>query len=139
MVNPRDVAGNAEEEKEEEYSFIIISLPSRIIVIHWLSKLMCTAVPAKMTKSDQAIMPRLTGSQPSCPTRRLCHDCSDHGHIRPGAGIMEADDRQVTTVFLSPTVIPPSVLDKPSIMKRTVVGLRAVTPHLVASGDGNAS
>ena len=34
---------------------------------------------------------------------------------RPGAGIMEADDRQVTTVF---TVIPPSALDKPSIMKR---------------------
>ena len=35
----------------------------------------------------------------------------------PGAGIVEADDRQVTTVF-SPTVIPPSALDKPSIMKR---------------------
>ena len=35
----------------------------------------------------------------------------------PGAGIMEADDRQVTTAF-SPTVIPPSALDKPSIMKR---------------------
>ena len=35
----------------------------------------------------------------------------------PGAGIMEADDRQVTTVFHSPTVIPPSALDKPSIMK----------------------
>ena len=37
---------------------------------------------------------------------------------RPGAGIMEADHRQVTTVF---TVQPPFhhwVLDKPSIMKR---------------------
>ena len=33
----------------------------------------------------------------------------------PGAGIMEADDRQVTTVF---TVIPPSALGKPSIMNR---------------------
>ena len=38
-----------------------------------------------------------------------------HGR-RPGAGIMEVDDRQVATVF---TVQPsPSVLDKPSIMKR---------------------
>ena len=34
----------------------------------------------------------------------------------PGAGIMEADDRQVTTVF-SATVIPPSPLDKLSTMK----------------------
>ena len=33
----------------------------------------------------------------------------------PGAGIMGADDRQVTTVF---TLIPQSALDKPSIMKR---------------------
>ena len=37
---------------------------------------------------------------------------------RSGAGIMEDDDRQVTTVFDSPTIIPPSALDKPSIMKR---------------------
>ena len=36
----------------------------------------------------------------------------------PGAGIMEADDRKVATVFHSPTAIPPSALDKPSIMKR---------------------
>ena len=40
--------------------------------------------------------------------------CAD---LRSGAGIMEADDRQVTTVF-SPTVIPLSAVDKPSIMKR---------------------
>ena len=41
----------------------------------------------------------------------LCAVCSS------GAGVMEADDRQVTTVF---TVQPslPSALDKPSIMKR---------------------
>ena len=35
----------------------------------------------------------------------------------PGTGIMEADERQVMS-FHSPTVIPPSALDKPSIMKR---------------------
>ena len=40
-----------------------------------------------------------------------------HGLYKPGAGIMEADDRQVTS-FHSPVVIPPSALDKPSIMKR---------------------
>ena len=38
--------------------------------------------------------------------------------LSPGAGIMEADDRQVTTDFTVQTVIPPSTLDKPSIMKR---------------------
>ena len=32
--------------------------------------------------------------------------------MQPGAGIMESDDRQVTT---APTVIPPSALDKPSV------------------------
>ena len=40
------------------------------------------------------------------------------GAKNPGAGIMEADDRQVTTVFTDKSVIPPSALDKPSIMKR---------------------
>ena len=44
----------------------------------------------------------------------------DQEMIRAGpgdqVGIIEADDRQVTTVFT--TVIPPSALDKPSIMKR---------------------
>ena len=34
--------------------------------------------------------------------------------MNPGSAVMEADDRQVTTVFYSPTVIPPSVPDKPS-------------------------
>ena len=33
-----------------------------------------------------------------------------------GAGIMEADDRQVTSLH-SPIIIPPSAVDKPSIMK----------------------
>ena len=40
--------------------------------------------------------------------------CADKGWVGlgvPGAGIMEADDRQVTTVLHSPTVIPPSTLD----------------------------
>ena len=39
------------------------------------------------------------------------------GKIWSGAGIMEADNRLVMS-FHSPTVIPPSVLDKSSIMKR---------------------
>ena len=46
----------------------------------------------------------------------LCPSLSA-AHRRAGAGIMEADDRQVTS-FHSPTVIPPSALDKPNIMKR---------------------
>ena len=44
-------------------------------------------------------------------------DCREMFYTRPGTGIMEADDRQVTSLH-SPTVIPPSALDKPSIMKR---------------------
>ena len=36
----------------------------------------------------------------------------------PRAGITEAEDRQATTVFTVPTVIPPSAHDKTSIMKR---------------------
>ena len=42
-----------------------------------------------------------------------CHVVGFHA-AGPGAGIMEADDRQVTTVF---TVQPSLALDKPSIMK----------------------
>ena len=42
-------------------------------------------------------------------TKELC---------RPGVGIMEAHDRQVTTVFTVQPSIPPSALDKPNIMKR---------------------
>ena len=41
---------------------------------------------------------------------------------KPGACIIEADDRQSDDNFHSPTVIPPSALDKPSIMKLTIVG-----------------
>ena len=41
---------------------------------------------------------------------------STHVGRCPGSGIMEANDRQVTS-FHSPTVIPPSALDKPRIMK----------------------
>ena len=44
---------------------------------------------------------------------------------------MEADDRQVVDSFHSPTVIPPSALDKPSIKKRYHRRESAVTPHLV--------
>ena len=59
---------------------------------------------------------------------------------KPGAGIMEADDRQMTAVF-SPTVTPPSALDKPSIMKRyhgrrtTRWGVTARSPTMVTLHD----
>ena len=58
----------------------------------------------------------------------------------PGAGIMEADDRQLTS-FHSPTVIPPSALDKSSIMKRyhrrraTRWGVTARSPTMVTLHD----
>ena len=49
----------------------------------------------------------------------------------PGAGIMEADDRQVTTVF----TVQPSFHRRHSTKRAswsvTIVGERAVTPHLV--------
>ena len=49
----------------------------------------------------------------------------------PGVGIMEADDRQVTTVF----TVQPSFHHRHSINRLswsvTIVGERAVTPHLV--------
>ena len=56
------------------------------------------------------------------PTLQMvgCHPRRQGGgvpELQYHAGIMEADDCQVTTVF-SPTVIPPSAFDKPSIMKR---------------------
>ena len=50
---------------------------------------------------------------------------------RPGAGVTEADDRQVTTVF----TVQPSFHHRHSTNRvscgATVVGERAVTPHLV--------
>ena len=53
-----------------------------------------------------------------------------------GAGTMETDDRQVMSFHRpTPTVNPPSALDKPSTLwlswSGTIVGERAVTPHLV--------
>ena len=51
--------------------------------------------------------------------------------VQPGAGIMEADDRQVTTVF----IVQPSFHHRHSTNRVsrsvTVVGEHAVTPHLV--------
>ena len=59
-----------------------------------------------------------------------------------GAGIMEADDRHNYDDSLhSPAVIPPSALDKPSIMKRyqrrraTRWGVTAVSPTMVTLHD----
>ena len=54
---------------------------------------------------------------------------------------MEADDRQVTTVFTVQSFIPPSALDKPSIMKRyhrrrtTRWGVTARSPTMVTLHD----
>ena len=63
-------------------------------------------------------------------------------HVRQlGAGIMQANDRQVTTVFTVQPVIPPSALDKPSIMKRyyrrrtTRWGVTARSPTMVTLHD----
>ena len=57
---------------------------------------------------------------------------------RSGAGIMEANDRQATTVFTVQPVIPPSALDKPSIMKR--YHRRRTCSHTSSfADDGNAS
>ena len=53
---------------------------------------------------------------------------------------MEADDRQVTTVFHSPTVIPPLALDKPEYHEALLLSAN-VQSHLTSSfsDDGNAS
>ena len=48
--------------------------------------------------------------------RTILTPCTSSFLNWPGARIMEADDRQLTTVF-SLTIIPPSAHDKPSIMK----------------------
>ena len=62
------------------------------------------------------------------------------GSWTSGAGIMEADDRRVTS-FHSPTVIPLSALDKPSIMKHyhhrrtTRWGVTARSPTTVTLHD----
>ena len=66
-----------------------------------------------------------------------------HSTLTPGADIMEADDRQLSSddSFHSPTVIPPSALDKPSIMKHyhrrwtTRWGVTARSPTLVMLHD----
>ena len=72
--------------------------------------------------------------------RETSLDCGKGDETRPGAGIMEADDRQVTSLH-SPNVIPPSALDKPSIMKRyhnrrtTRKGVTARTPRMLTLHD----
>ena len=59
----------------------------------------------------------------------------------PGVGIMEANDRQVTTVFTVQPDIPPSAFDKPSIMERyhrrrtTRWGVTARSPTMVTFQD----
>ena len=68
----------------------------------------------------------LTSRPVGSTTRRSAPVCSPlHQHrlisVLPVAGIMEADDRQSDD---SPSVIPPSALDKPRVMKVTIVGER---------------
>ena len=59
-------------------------------------------------------------SEQICPwdTLACCWDVKRPTNNFGVAGVMEADDSRVTTVFHSPTVIPPSALDKLSITKR---------------------
>ena len=96
MVNPRDIAGNAEEE-----------LPA----------------PAHTTNRFSSACTALSGA--------WSYTGSVLGLGKPGAGIMEADDRQVTTVF----TVQPSFHHRHSTNRVswsvTIVGERAVTPHLV--------
>ena len=55
------------------------------------------------------------------------------GHIErcPGAGIMEADDRQVTSVFTVQPSFHQRHSTNPVSWSVTIIGERAITPHLV--------
>ena len=56
----------------------------------------------------------------------------DRGLLQtPGAGIMEADDRQVTTVFTVQPSFHHRHSTNPVSRSVTIVGERAVTAHLV--------
>ena len=74
-------------------------------------------------------------SKQTTPTTTTYPPHSDHWW--PGAGIMEADDRQVTTVI----TVQPSFHHRHSTnwvsWSFSIVGERAVTPHL--ADDANAS
>ena len=87
---------------------------------HWLS---CTSVTFSLTPQPGHHSHSLSCTSPTS-----------------GAGIMEADDRQSDDSFHSLTVIPPSALDKPSIIKRYHRRQTCMQSHLSTfADDGNAS
>ena len=74
--------------------------------------------------------------------RNISSSCSELEHfrvfligvvlqLRPGAGIMEADDRQVTTAFTVQRSFHHRHSTNRASWSVTIVGERAVTPHLV--------